>query len=104
MPDAEMHAVAKRFGKEGWIIVTGRSRAVRYLLERGPMGDHVRWMNRNDAGRRELWGIETVIPGPWPMGLRLPGFPNITFVRPGVLSEAGGLALTAWIILRVLRG
>ena len=53
--------------------------------------------------RREVFGMDTIVKGRWPFGLKVVGANRIAVVRPGVVSVAAGWALTALAMWKAIR-
>ena len=98
-----MHATSRRWRDGTTIIVTGRTPYIHWFWDRGPLGEHFRWMLRQDRMRKSLLGEDVLVRGPWPFGMRFPAMLGVHFVRVGPLTELAGWALTVWIITRTLK-
>jgi hypothetical protein len=109
MPTAptEIYAArAVRFGPHCYVVVTARTPWIRHILEPGFRGDHARWLTsgkRPDSLRRQLFGVDTIVPGPWPFGFKLPAGPNLHVIDVDAGSRALGWLLTAWALAHVIR-
>lgn len=87
-----------------WFVATSRSPSTRVVMEPGVLGDHARWLMDHDRPkslRREVFGDDVLVPGPWPFGLKVPGGNRIAIVEVGVLSVAAGWLLTAWAVWKI---
>lgn len=102
----DLYADVRKWRKREWVVATARSEWARFYFDTGQLGVEARWWlspERPKYHRIAVMGTETLLPGPWPFGLKVPGAPRMEFITVTPLAELGGLLLTAWAVLNILR-
>lgn len=102
----ELYAATAKWKPREMVVVTAPSEWVRFYFDRGPIGEHARWWlspERPKYHRLAVMGTDQLVPGPWPFGLKVPAMVRMNFVAVDPVSELGGLLLTGWALLSILR-
>lgn len=105
MPDQLYATPPIRWSRYRWLTMIGPTPWMRYLLNRGPIGEHARWLtspDRPESMRRQVMGTERWGP-PWPIGFTMTRGVTFRWIDVDPISQLAGWLLTLYAVVHFIR-